>query len=444
MSGRGETEDYDPARFLREQLFQYAEDMRQLMSDHADLGWRYHLLEQAYLSLGGSRTAIDRLAECVYDLYFVTDLEGVVRHASRRALARFDPAPVLGAALPALLENQADTESPRCHGHLPYCLNCCVTACRWRVLQSPVPAPGWVHWFIRDLPGRLPGTTPAPSPEALLVFDADGGILAANAVLLAITGYTTTELVGQSLAVLRGEFGPSLVEADIWQQLQTSGHWHGAIYTRLKNGDMRRDWVVLNAAIDATRRIMTCLAVFSDLLPLRDTEKQLVYLAHHDILTGLPNRLLFAERLEQALRQARRHAQRGAVIFIDLDGFKPVNDTHGHATGDGVLRQVAQRLVAALRESDTVARLGGDEFAILAGGLNSDQAVATLGRKLLEVIQTPIVLGELRLVVGASIGIALFPDHGDQADRVLDHADSAMYSAKRSGGNTYWLHSPSC
>lgn len=451
----GKGQELLPDSVLRAQLFQYAEDMRQIMSEHADLQWRYRLLEEAYVSLGGSRAAIDRLAECVYDMYLVTDDVGRVRYANRRVLDKFAARSPFGLPLTELfspgLAKSAVPLEPDCVGSLNYCLTDCDDSCRLRVLQTlpdgagdGAGSTGLVHWFIRDIPGRPQATVPAPAHETkadgLLIFGTDGDILAANPTFLGVAGYDADRLIGQPLTLLGSELQPRLDDPDIWRQLRESGHWYGPMYTRTRSGDTRRDWAVISAAIDQAGSIASCLAVFSDLLPLRESEKRLAHLAHHDPLTGLPNRRVFQDRLELALIRSRQTRSRGAVVFIDLDGFKPVNDTYGHAVGDLLLQEVARRLEAVMRKDDIVARLGGDEFAILVERIKTVREAHSIGQKLTKVLHYPIMVSGHALSVGGSIGIVVFPEGGGDTSTLLHRADHLMYAVKRSGGGTFRVY----
>jgi diguanylate cyclase (GGDEF)-like protein len=185
------------------------------------------------------------------------------------------------------------------------------------------------------------------------------------------------------------------------------------------------------------------LGLYQDVSSRKRVEEQLQYMATHDILTNLPNRFLFNDRLNQAVSKAIRDGRRFAVLFLDLDGFKEVNDHFGHQKGDGILQQVAQRLRGCLRESDTLARLGGDEFSLILEGIQDPLSAAVVPQKLLAALAVPFYLDEEEIIITASIGISLYPEDGDNTEMLVKKADAAMYRAKGLGGNRYVYSAPS-
>ncbi|MGE5469727.1 MAG: EAL domain-containing protein [Bacteroidota bacterium] len=274
--------------------------------------------------------------------------------------------------------------------------------------------------------------------EAIVVTDPQRRIVAVNGAFSRITGYTMDEALGADpdilLRVAPG-IGPCLASL----QSGAAGFWHGEVLCYRKDGLSFPAWQSVSVVRDNNGELIQFVTAFSDVTAIHDAERQLEHLAHHDSLTGLPNRLLFDDRLTYAMEQAVRSEQRCLLLFLDLDGFKVINDTLGHAVGDELLRVVGDRLKTELRASDTVARLGGDEFVILTGSANPDYA-AQLAQKILDQLRQPIpIAGELLSVTG-SLGIAVFPDNGIDGQQLMRAADMAMYTAKAEGRNRYHFY----
>ncbi len=268
------------------------------------------------------------------------------------------------------------------------------------------------------------------SREGIVITDGAGDILAVNPAFTAITGYGEEEVLGRNPRLLQsGRQEPDFYAA-MWAAINEAGHWQGEIWNRRKDGAVYPEWLTISAVRNAVGEVVNLLALFSDISAIKASQDRLDHLAHHDPLTDLPNRLLFRARLQQALTRAARDRSRVAVLYVDLDEFKPVNDTHGHATGDAVLIEVARRLRSCLRGEDTVARLGGDEFALVLEALrdagNAERIAALIERKLAE----PYVLGDLVLGLRASVGISVAPDDGCEEAELMRKADAAMYRHK--------------
>ena len=271
--------------------------------------------------------------------------------------------------------------------------------------------------------------------EAILILNSEHKIESVNPAFTAMTGYSLTEAIGRDPDVLlhaRRHFDQFIPRIDAG-----GGHWQGETACRHRSGEVFTAWENVSVVSDAAGGITHYVVVISDISALRRAEAQLKHVALHDPLTGLPNRLLFNDRLDQELEAARRGKRRCAVLFIDLDGFKVINDTLGHASGDSLLQTVAVRLSETLRQNDTAARLGGDEFVIIPGDIEHAEDAARLARKLLDVLAAPTQLGEERIAVSASIGIAMYPEHGRDRHALVKAADTAMYSAKAQGRNRF-------
>jgi diguanylate cyclase (GGDEF)-like protein/PAS domain S-box-containing protein len=278
--------------------------------------------------------------------------------------------------------------------------------------------------------------------EGIMITDVAARIVAVNRAFEAISGYSAHEVLGENPRFQKSGHQDEAFYRQMWATLETSGQWQGEIWNRRKNGEVYPVWENISAVKDAEGRVMHYVSVLSDISPIKRAEEKLRHLAHHDALTGLPNRLLFAANLDQALERARRHRQPLALMFLDLDRFKLVNDTLGHAVGDRLLQVVAQRLKACVRAEDTVARLGGDEFTVILGELGDPEDAALLAEKLIGAVREPLIIDEHELAVSASIGISLFPENATDSADLTKAADAALYRAKERGRNAYEFYTP--
>jgi len=276
--------------------------------------------------------------------------------------------------------------------------------------------------------------------EGIFITDANGNILEANETFTRITGYTRSEVLGRNPRLLSSGFHGKDFYAEMWRTVKEKGQWTGEVWNRHKNGEIFAEMLTISALFDGNGDARRYVALFSDITVLKEHERKLEHIAHYDILTGLPNRVLLADRLHQAMAHAHRRDQPLAVAFLDLDGFKVVNDRHGHSAGDQLLTALASRMKLALREGDTLARLGGDEFvAVLLDVGEVDTSVQVLNR-LLEAAAEPAHIGDLVLHVSASVGVTFYPQAEEvDADQLLRQADQAMYQAKLSGRNRYHI-----
>jgi len=278
--------------------------------------------------------------------------------------------------------------------------------------------------------------------EGVVITDPGGVIIDVNPAFTEITGYSRAEAIGKNPRILRSDRQDAAFYAALWQSLNTTGRWQGEIWNRRKSGEIYPEWLTINAVRDEDAQLVNYVAVFSDISGIKQSQAQLAHLAHHDPLTGLPNRLLFHDRLGHALSRADRDGSKLAVLFIDLDRFKHINDSLGHLAGDGLLQEVARRLTSAVRREDTVARMGGDEFTLLLEDLRRPEDAAVLARKLLEALGDPYAIAGRELFVTASVGISLYPRDGRSAEDLVRNADAAMYQAKDAGRNGYHFYTP--
>ncbi len=277
--------------------------------------------------------------------------------------------------------------------------------------------------------------------EAIIITDPLGTILEVNDAFSTITGYPREEAIGNNPRLLKSGRHDESFYRELWHDLQHKGHWYGEVWNRRKDGTLYPELLTISGVRDEQGQIQHYIALFSDISLQKEQQRQLEHIAHYDALTGMANRVLLSDRMHQAMSQARRREQLVAVAYLDLDGFKQINDQYGHEVGDQLLVSLAAQMHAVLREGDTIARLGGDEFvAVLIDITESTQSVPILAR-LLESVAQPITHAGLQLKVSASIGVTFYPQGDEEvdADLLLRQADQAMYQAKLAGRNRYHL-----
>ena len=270
--------------------------------------------------------------------------------------------------------------------------------------------------------------------EGITITDSKSRIQMINKAFTDTTGYTIDEVRGLTPAVLKSGKMPEEFYSEFWNALQEKGEWRGEIWNKRKNGTVYPEWLNVSAVKNAKGQIEHYIAIFADITERKQREELITYQAFHDALTGLPNRTLFRDRLDHTLAGARRHKFRmPGVMFLDLDRFKQINDTLGHDAGDELLKEIANRLKRCVRESDTVARMGGDEFTILLPEITAEEDARAVGEKILESMKQPVTLAGKEVVVTTSLGVALYPRDGRDADTLMKNADTAMYHVKGSG-----------
>jgi len=277
--------------------------------------------------------------------------------------------------------------------------------------------------------------------EGIVITDTKGTIVEANEAYSLITGYSNDEVVGQNAGFLKSDKHDNAFYKNMWNELVRNKYWIGEIWNRRKSGEIFVERLTISAISDSEGKTSSYVGLLTDITTGKDYESTLERMAFYDSLTGLPNRLLFAERINQAMMISKRLNSMMAVCFLDLDEFKPVNDDFGHSVGDTLLVEMASRMQKCVRESDTVARMGGDEFAILLLNLNTVEECETTITKILDSIIEPFIVPNKEAVnVSASIGVTLYPHDNAASDTLLRHADQAMYVAKESGKNQYVFH----
>lgn len=280
------------------------------------------------------------------------------------------------------------------------------------------------------------------SKEGIMVTDAANKIISVNRSFVEITGYSPEDVIGKDPKILSSGLQPAEFYENMWATIAESGSWQGEILDRRKNGEIYPEALTIIRVRNTAGEIINHLAIFSDISERKLAQERIQQLAHYDVLTGLPNRVLFNDRLQQAIISAQRNRSKIAVLFLDIDRFKQINDTLGHSAGDSLLQSVGERLLGCVREQDTISRLGGDEFVVVLNDAGSDGA-ELVAQKILESILQPYPIEGHDLRITASIGIAVYPDHAANSENLIKYADVAMYQTKENGRNCYRHFDPS-
>jgi diguanylate cyclase (GGDEF)-like protein/PAS domain S-box-containing protein len=278
------------------------------------------------------------------------------------------------------------------------------------------------------------------APQPMVVTDAKRRVLAVNPAFEKLTGLAAVDVIGQPVSLLKSDQQDTAFYATLAAALDSAGIWSGEVKNRRPDGSQYVVWLSITATRDEEGSIAEYVGVLTDITWRKQREEAALRLAMHDQLTGLANRRMFMERLNQVMAAAQISAETVALLFIDLDGFKAVNDTHGHAAGDAVLREAAARLSTCARSADLVSRLAGDEFVILLREVASREAIETVAERCLESLSEPMTVGEAKVTVGASIGVAMSSHRVRSADDLLHLADRTMYQVKRAGRGAWRLH----
>ncbi|MFK5894095.1 MAG: diguanylate cyclase, partial [Pseudomonadota bacterium] len=285
---------------------------------------------------------------------------------------------------------------------------------------------------------RLTSTVFEHTSEAILITDKNALIIDCNQAFTDISGYSLAEVKGKDPKISNSGRHTKAFFKSMWQSINTSGRWAGEIWDKRKDGEIYPKWLSINAVVNVENKVSHYIGVFTDISHIKETEKKLEHLAFKDSLTNLPNRQLFYDRFELELKRSNRQKNnRVALLFIDLDQFKHINDTHGHHIGDELLQVIANRLLTCVREKDTVARLGGDEFTVIIADINSSKIATDIATKILNTVSQPIILHNHELFIGASIGISIYPEDSRDKEILIRNADAAMYHAKENGRGNF-------
>jgi len=302
---------------------------------------------------------------------------------------------------------------------------------------------GWIHDITEQLQAeeslRLQASVFDNAWEGILITDANNQIISINTAFTLITGYQLNDVLGKTPEFFSSDQQDLQFYEQMSQSLQEDGHWRGEVWNRKKNGELYAEILARSVVKDKDNNITHYVSVFSDITEMKNTEKRLKSMAHFDQLTSLPNRVLLADRLSQNIAQSKRSHNLLAVCFLDLDGFKAVNDSYGHDMGDKLLVEVAKRLLGEIRTTDTVARFGGDEFVVLLTNVLDMNELDLAIKRLNGIIVKPINIDEIEFNISASIGVTVFPSDNSDADTLLRHADLAMYEAKQAGRNRFHI-----
>ncbi len=275
------------------------------------------------------------------------------------------------------------------------------------------------------------------SREGIIVTDAEGTIMSVNPAFTEITQFSSKEAVGKNISILKSDKHSENFFAVMWKSLKENGHWQGEIWNRRKNGELYPQFTSMSAIVGTDGDVKQYTGLFQDITEAKKHQAEVNRKAYHDQLTGLPNRFLLQDRLAHAIAIKYRDGKKLALLFIDLDGFKEVNDNFGHDAGDALLKDVAAKLLDVMRSEDTVSRLGGDEFIILVEDVRSLEDLKVIAQKAISSISEPFMFQDKEIVIGASMGISIFPSDGLDIESLIKRADLAMYDAKNNGKNNY-------
>jgi diguanylate cyclase (GGDEF)-like protein/PAS domain S-box-containing protein len=302
------------------------------------------------------------------------------------------------------------------------------------------------HGFITDITERKLAeaelqiaATAFESQEGMVITDIDNVIVKVNKAFMRLTGYSSSELINRKMNLLKSDRHDAEFYAAMWDSLMRTGAWQGEIWNRLKNGEVQPEFVTITAVKNNRGEVINYVGTYTDITERKAIEEKVNSLAFYDPLTRLPNRVLLADRMHQTLAHCRRNKEIAAVCMLDLDGFKQVNDTLGHASGDQLLCDVARRLQECIRQEDTAARFGGDEFALLLGGFTKVSECEQTLERIVASLSAPYLIFGQNARISASIGVTLFPEDSSDPDLLLRHADQVMYEVKQTGKNGYQL-----
>lgn len=454
---------------LHDQLYRYADDLRDMMESQTAFQAKYDVLRESFERIAESRQMLSTLVQQSQDMHIVTDARGVIRScnpaseriapsvdflgssleawvtpAAREKFVQLHATALSGSGAPNLARDAEELVFRRDNPNLPMLIG---TA---QVFPLRLDNENTLlHWNIRDVTAirktefenKISAMVFRHAIEGVMITDADGKIIAVNPAFSRITGYEASEVLGRKPSILKSGVQDESFYVRLWGDLADTGFWQGEIYNRRRSGEIYPEWLTISSVRDAAGQAMSYIAVFSDLSRVLEAEKRLAHLASHDFLTGLPNRMLFNDRLAQCIEQSRRSDQPFTLLYLDLDRFKHINDTYGHRVGDIIVVETAHRLIESMRSADTVARIGGDEFVMIAPALHGEREIGRVCEKIIHSVSAPMCVEGEEHFIGASIGCIEFPLHAIDQAELMQLADAAMYRAKERGGNTFEIHS---
>ncbi len=411
-----------------------------------DIEHRNAALHESAKELYFNKFVMDNAA----DMFFLLGQEGQFVYANRAAREQFGGGTLLGLSWTAVgfaewpLDASGQAQERRFEsalmrdGQAPMPVEVSCSAVQYEGLR-------YLCVIVRDISERksqeeqlqLAYSVYNTSSESMMVTDSNNIIIAINPAFTRTTGYAESEIIGNSPSILNSGRQDKSFYRQMWESINSSGHWEGEIWNRRKNGDVYIEWQTINTTFNDDGTPHRRVALFSDITKKKQTEELIWQQANYDALTGLPNRRLFHDRLASGIKKAHRSGLQLALMFIDLDHFKEVNDTLGHAMGDVLLIEAARRINACVRESDTLARQGGDEFILLLTEVGAVGGVERVAQSILDALAAPFHLGSELAYLTGSIGITLFPNDATEIDELFKNADQAMYVAKEEGRNRY-------
>jgi diguanylate cyclase (GGDEF)-like protein/PAS domain S-box-containing protein len=426
-----------------------------------------HLVRQRTLELGDERDFSNALLQTAPSLILVTDGQGRIRRCNRFAetFTGYDQAQLVGRPLWAYCAApEAETSMKTAFAAIFSRGAATAAESQWRMRDGSHRTLNWSYAPMTDARRteyviaigtditerklsenrlKLAASVFRHAYEGIIIADDSGNIVETNDTFCQISGYSRDEVIGNNPRFLKsGRHDPHFY-AELWHSLLSTGFWRGEIWNRRKDGRIYAQLTSISAICDEAEKVTHYVGLVSDITVLKESQQNLERMAYYDPLTRLPNRVLLADRMQLALAQAQRSGALLAVAYLDLDGFKPVNDTLGHKAGDSLLVEVAERLGKCVRAGDTVARLGGDEFVLLICGLSSGSECEAVLARLLARVDSPFEVAGHEIRVTASVGVTLFPQEGGaDSDALLRQADQAMYMAKQAGRNRYHFFEP--
>lgn len=403
------------------------------------------------------------LFDTLQDFLFVLDAQGCIQHYNRVVIEGlgYTPTELIGQPVLAVHPEECHEMARQVVGEmLAGTLQSCPLPLLRRdgstvTVETRVVAGFWngepaLFGLSQDISARLladerqklAASVFVNAHEGIMITDPRGRIIDVNPTFSELTGFSHEEAVGQTTDLLKSGHHEASFYAEMWQAIQRDGFWRGEVWNRKKSGEIFVELLTISSVLNHLGKISHFVGIFSDITLLKEHQQRLEHLAHFDALTQLPNRMLLADRLHLAMAQTERNGKTLAIAYLDLDGFKQVNDELGHATGDRLLVEVALRLRQCVRAGDTISRLGGDEFVLLLSQLDDEQECDRAVTRVLTSLATPFHIAGRNIEISASIGVTLFPLDGSDADRLMRHADQAMYLAKQAGRNRYHLFDP--